>query len=333
VPEERVDGYDNNAAALSVTPLIGEQYATFAVKLAADNIAKLVASPACVPGPGDDTCATNFIRSFGKRAFRRPLGDDEVVRLLPLYRGERLRTDHLGGLRLVVEAMLQAPQFLYRFERGMAAGAGVRMLGPYEVASALSYLMWSAPPDAALMAAADASKLASPAELDMQARRLLASPRSRLPLRRFFAQWLALHDLDQLAKDTKVYPLSGEMLRDIPLELNLFLDQVIWKEDASLTTLLTTPRSFVNARLQGIYGLTGFKDDTLVLTPLNPAQRAGLLTMSGLLAKHSKPRESFPIARGKLVRESFLCQDLPNPPQNINVTPIREIRRAPPATA
>lgn len=321
VPEERVDGYDNAVAALSVTPLMGEQYAAFAAKLATDNISRAVAGVSCAAGTPEETCATSFIRTFGKRAFRRPLADDEIQRLLPLYRDEKPRSNHQGGLRLVLEAMLQSPQFLYRVERGTPAGKGLRALGPYEVASALSYFLWSAPPDSMLMAAADADMLSTPALVEAHARRLLASTRAQPPVRSFLLQWLGIYDLDQIVKEPG---LSGELLRDIPFEVHKFIDQILWKEDGSLTTLLTTPRTYMNARLQVIYGLSGFKDDNLVLSPLDPMLRAGLVTMSGVLMKHSKPKDSFPIARGKLVRERFFCQDLPSPPQNVNVQPPPE---------
>ncbi len=312
-PDPRIDGYDNATVALSIGAFLAEQYATTAAKLAAEQVGSAVVVGSCGSGTGDEICTTTVIKNLGKRLFRRPLTDVEVQDLLIVYRDERPRSDHRTALRQVFEAMFQAPQFLYKSEIGLPAGPGLRQLTHYETATALSYMLTARPPDTELLAAADAAKLGMPAEIEAQARRLLKLPQARRPIRRFATEWLGTWDIGSLVKDPAVYPFNEEARQKLDGGHNAYLDLVLWKQDGTLTTLFTTPSQLMSA-----------SNGAVSLVPADPTQRAGIITEPGLLAIHAKPRESFPIARGKFVRERLLCQDLPDPPANLVVNPPEE---------
>ena len=167
----------------------------------------------CTPSgaSGEDGCAREFIQSFGLQAYRRPLIDEEVDRLMTLYKTGR--TTLMLGLedaeRLLVEGMLQSPEFIYRWELGTAApemdGKVVR-LGPYEVASRLSYFLWRSMPDKKLFDAAAGNELGTDEQLDAQARRMLDDPKGRDTVAAFFEEWLSLDQVTERPKDMAVYP-------------------------------------------------------------------------------------------------------------------------------
>jgi hypothetical protein len=207
VADPVVDGFDNDAASLVVSPLLGEQ-----LRVAAEALAAEAAAPAamarivpCAPAsPTDAACARRFIEAFGARAFRRPLAADDVTRYAALHAAVAAQEGFAEGVEAVVSAMLQSPHFLYRPELGVAMGTGYQ-LTPWEVASELSYLFTGSMPDAALFEAARSGALATPAQVEAQARRLLATPGAQESMRRFVSQWL---DVDRLASVPKDGPPS-----------------------------------------------------------------------------------------------------------------------------
>jgi hypothetical protein len=277
----------------------------------------------CDPAAGEPACARQFIETFGLHAFRRPLHADELDRLLALYDTGRttMKLAFADAVGLLVEAMLQAPGFLYHREvaPGPAAREGaVLRLGPYEIASRLSYFLWGTMPDKDLFAAAAAGRLTTPAEIDAQARRMLMDAKARETVATFFAEWLKLDELKERPKNPKVYPEYNAALQDAMLaEVRTFVQSVVFDGDARWGTLLGATYSFVNQTLGPIYGMPQVKGATLARTELPTAQRRGFLTQSGFLTLTGAADGSHPVKRGVEVYERFLCRALPPPPSDV----------------
>lgn len=289
-----VAGFDNNAAALHVSALAADKLAVAAEALA--NEAKLETLTACGADLG---C---FVRTFGRRAFRRPLRAGEVAR----YQA-------LGDARTVVTAMLQSPVFLYRPEIGGSSGS----LDAFELASELSYLLTGSTPDEALLAAAEKGALADKATLLAEARRLLRDPRAARSLARFTGQWLYVDRLPAVAKDPATYPeLTPELKAAMAAETLAFVDRTLRQGNGTFRDLLLSETTFASPALAKFYGLAAPDAEGKVATgPTRP----GVLSQGGVLTVHAVAASSSPIHRGKLVRERFLCQQLPPPPPGVVV--------------
>lgn len=280
--------------------------------------------------PGDDTaCATQFIQSFGRRVFRRPVLAEEHTDLLALYQKGRsqMALDHAGGIGLVLEAMLQAPSFLYRWElgprpAGMPNGDGLVRLTVHELASRLSYFLWNSMPDATLFVAADNGKLATVDELTAQARRLLMNKtKARKAIEIFAGSWLRVSELGGISKNMTKFPMySPELRTAMARETSEFVTGVILDDDAKLSTLLTAPFSFVNGALATHYGVAGVTGDAFRKVTTPAGQRAGVLTQAALLTRAAGPAFPSPTKRGELISDRVLCHTVPPPPPNVETT-------------
>lgn len=320
-----VDGFDNDAASLVVSPLLAEQLRVAAESIATEATRDLSRVAPCAPAsPTDAACARRMIEGFGERAFRRPMTADEVTRYLGLFATVATAEGFHEGAEAVVGAMLQSPHFLYRAELGVSAGPGYR-LSPWEVASELSYLLTGTMPDAELFAAARAGTLTAPATIEAQARRLLATPGARDALRRFVRQWLDVDRLATVPKDGATFADFTPAVRaSMAGELDRFVDATLLRPGARLPDLFTTAVTFVDPTLATFYGLRpdgeadaqGFRRVSTV-----EAQRRGVLTLGAVMATHARPNSSSPVHRGRMVRERLLCQPLPPPPPGINAQP------------
>jgi hypothetical protein len=337
-PDEEANGFTNQASALVVSPLLAEQYLTAAEGLASRHAEGLLTQelPACtgasVSASACNDAAGAFIREFGKKAFRRPLTEEEVQTHADLFvQGTTLGTgsyDARIGVEVVIQAMLQSPHFLYRVEFGRpeAVEGDIVELTSYEMASRLSYLFWGTMPDAALFDAADRDELRTPEQIEAQARRMLGAPRAREAVKNFHRQWLGLDEIATIAatgKDRTVYPdYSEAMLPLLQEETERFLDHAIFEANASVEDLYTAPYSMMNGELAAFYGIQGVPADAgFQRVELDPDKYAGFLTQAGLLALHSKTDGSSPIHRGKFVRERLLCQAPPPPPDVVPPPP------------
>jgi hypothetical protein len=332
-PEEEVHGFDNQAAALTVSELLAEQYLKVAEGVSERATADLsVLLPSCDPvAMGDDACSAEFIESFVTRAFRRPITTEERARLQSLF-DLALADPDMGtfrdGAALVIQAVLQSPHFLYRPEFGGATpvNADVVPLDSWEIATKLSYMLWNTMPDDELFAAAEAGELATKEQIAAQAQRMLLDEKAGDAVRNFHRQWLRLVHLDTVSKDTIVYPTYNDGVRDLwKEEIERFIEHVVLTDDGSLGTLLTAPYSFANAELAGFYGasVVGEAPQTEVFeqVAMDPARHAGLLTQGALMGVHAEGNQSSPVFRGKFVREQLLCQTLPLPPADLVITP------------
>ncbi len=319
-----VNGFDNNASALVVSPLFADQ-----ARSAAEEIADVVfGNPSailpCDPvAMGEVECATLWIDTIGKRAFRRPLDEADRERYLALYKLVATTDGFLDGAKTVVVAMLQSPHFLYRTELGGASKNGVVTLTPHEIASELSYLFWGTMPDAELFEKADSGALANVDEIAAQAKRLLSDTRSNVVLGRFVDQWLLTSNVVNVPKDEGIYPGFDATIRAAMLEETRALFQRVLRGEApTLSSLFLTDKTRVSPALASFYGVGGAPGpDGLVDVDLTGSERIGILTQGSVLSTHAHPADSSPIHRGKLLRVRVLCQDLPPPPAGFNVQP------------
>src|SRR6266566_4113078 len=194
-PNEEGLGFSNNADAQFVSGLLAENYLTAAETMAAHAIAKLdMIQPCDRASKGEDACARLFVQNFGRRAFRRPLSNAEVTRFVALYGVGRMGGTYEDGISVVLQSMLQSPNFLYRVEDGVAPEPGqtVVPLSPYEVAARMSYFVWGTMPDADLSAAADGNALGTPAQVAAQAKRMMQDDRAKQMPGTFHREWLEL---------------------------------------------------------------------------------------------------------------------------------------------
>ena len=286
------------------------------------NIATLVP---CTPGaPAEEAgCARKFVEQFGARAYRRPLARDEADRLMAVYESGRgaLAMAFPEAIGLTLEAMLQSAPFLYRWELGpntpQKEGQVLR-LGPYEVASRLSYFLWSSMPDKPLFDAAAAKQLDTPAQIEAHVRRMIQDPKAREGIGHFVDEWLDLEALADRDKDPKLYPEYTEALKTaMRAETRAFVAEVLFAGDGKLSTLLGASFSVVDEALAKLYGKTGVTGTALKRVDLDPKQRSGLFTQASFLAMTGSPEGSNPVVRGRDIYLYSLCKQLPPPPPEV----------------
>jgi hypothetical protein len=307
---------------LTVTPAWADKLLTSAEDLAKTAMANLPALLPCNPAGAEEACAAEFIKAFGKRAFRRPLTPDDVAGLTAVYKAGASDGGFNGGIELVISTILQSPSFVYRIELGQNQGSlpGAVKLSPYEVAARLSYFLWGTMPDRALFEAADRGELATAESINAQVERLLKDPRARSTLVGFTQRLFGTDILDDANKDPEIYPEFDDALREsMKAEFRAFVEDALFAGDGRLQTLLTSPASFVDAPLARLYGVPAPAGSGLQKVQLPAAQRAGVLTSVGLLAAHTINDTSAPIIRGKFIRERLLCAELAEPPPGLDV--------------
>lgn len=324
-PEEESLGFDNNARALQVSPLQAEQFMEAAEVIAAEAVVDLEAILPCAPEPDARACAREFIVDVGRRAWRRHLTDEEIERLIALYDvgAEFGEPAFVNGVQLVIEALLQSPNFLYRLEVGQlnAERPDLLKLTADEVAARLSFLILRSIPDDALLAAADAGELDTVTGVVDQARRLVALPRARAAAWSFFEQWLHLDRLERIERDPRWYPEYSPHLRELlGEEARRFVESVVW-DAGDMRMLLSASYSFMNRELAEFYGLEGPRGEAFEKVALDPERRSGVVTTGAVMAVTAKPNMTSPVHRGIFVREQLLCTALPPPPANVPIIP------------
>ncbi|MFZ5889964.1 MAG: DUF1592 domain-containing protein [Myxococcota bacterium] len=325
-PDERMGPFASNAVA-PITELLVQQHQEVAASLASAAKARMSElSPCDLTGDSGTTCANQFVKDFGLRAFRRPLSNEEVSDYVGLYSlGKQGTGGAQNGFRLVVEAMLQSPFFLYHHDVGASGTPQAKPVSvtPYELASRLSYFLWNSMPDSELFKVAGDGSLAQNSIISSQVERMLKDPKAGATISLFHRQWLALEDLPTRDKDPKAFPSYNDSLTNAMLsETSMFSDYVVRQGDGLLKTLLTSNMAFPQGALFSVYGLSqpaGYQVGTPVMLP--SGQRAGLLTQAAFLARNAHRDQSSPVHRGIVVRENLLCQPIPPPPANVNNAP------------
>jgi hypothetical protein len=322
VSETAQSGFLNGADSTPLSPVVVDDFERAATALAknattAANLRNLVG---CDPNAtaGQDTCATSFIRSFGARAFRRTLDEEQVADYQALYTSRKV-DGFAVAIELVVRAMLQSPYFLYRIEFGQAnpGGTGVVKLTPEETAARLSFLFWGSIPDAALTQAAKDGRLSTPADVRAQAVRMLMDDRGAAVFTDFHVQWGQLEGLPNLTKPAPFSPDIGRLLIE---ETRQFVDQTLRKGDGLLTTLFTSRVTYLNQQLATYYGVSGVTGTNFVPVTLPAGQRAGLLTQGSITANLAHGTESSPVLRGKFILTQLACSPPQPPPDNVDAT-------------
>ncbi|MFO0724262.1 MAG: DUF1592 domain-containing protein [Myxococcota bacterium] len=324
-PETTEDGLRAiGAADATISPWGVEQLETLAFDVAdqvlsvpARRVALGVEAPS---GAVDLPLTRRFVTEVGRRAWRRPLTEAEIAKIssTATTAGGTLGDFH-QGLAFAIAAILESPNFLFRAELGPNAD-GSGPLDEYALAARLSFLLWDAPPDEALLAAAEAHQLSTDEGLTTQVDRYLASDRALDGLRAFFTDALGLYRLDSLNKDPTIFPHYTKELGPLAREETLRdLIQHTWVEDADFRDILIRDRSFVDRRLAAIYAVRAAGKDGMEEVVLPPEdRRRGLLGQVSFLALSAHPVSSSATLRGKFVRETILCEEVRPPPVNVN---------------
>ena len=325
--DEKIGPFNSNAIAVVDDTLV-QQHAEIAASLALAAKGRMTQIAPCdltTDTGTSTTCATRFVTEFGKRAYRRPLDATEISTYVSLYTLGKQGADAANGFRLVVEAMLQSPFFLYHHDVG-ATGTpqgGTVAITPYELASRLSYFLWNTMPDDTLFARAADGTLPTDAVLGSEVQRMLASDKAAATIALFHRQWLDVTELLDQTKDATVYPRYNAQLGDAMMqELAMYSDYVVRKGDGLLKTLLTSNLSFPQGGLFDLYGVAqpaGFKVGDPVA--LDGSKRAGILTQAAFLTRWAHGNQTSPVHRGKLVRLNVMCGYVPPPPVNANTNP------------
>lgn len=264
-------------------------------------------------------CAQSIVNRLGMMAYRRPLTDEDRVGLMSLYDLGRKGGNFETGVRTALEGILASPDFVFRFEqapRDVAAGANYK-LRDIDLASRLSFFLWSAPPDRALLTAATRGTLSQTAGLEREVRRMLSDPRAKALSTRFAAQWLRLPDLDIVQPDVRQYPDFDEQLRSaMRQETELFFDDLV-RRDRPLFELYSADYTFVNERLAQHYDMPNVVGPSFRRVQYPDAGRRGLLSHASVLTLTSHAGRTSAVERGKWVMEVLLNSPPPPPPPGV----------------
>lgn len=269
-------------------------------------------------------CARQIVSRLARRAFRRPVTDRDVERLMELYETARAEHGFEAGIRMALQAMLADPEFVFRFERtpdGVRAGSSYRV-SDLELASRLSFFLWSSMPDEPLLASAEQGRLSEPGELTRQVTRMLADPRAETLSTNFASHWLHLQNLRDAHPDVYLFPDWDENLnRSMRRETELFFDSVV-REDRSVRDLLEADYTFVDQRLATHYGLPNVIGNRFRRVPVTDERRRGLLGHASILTLTSVSNRTSPVIRGAWVLDVLLGTPPPRPPAD--VPPLEE---------
>ena len=273
---------------------------------------------AAAQGDAAEDCAREILSTLARRAYRRPVTDADLALLLPFYHDAYAEGGFDAGIQYALERLLVSPEFLFRIERDPAtvASNSVYRISDLELASRLSFLLWSSIPDDALLDAAVRGDLGDPVRLEQQVRRMLADSRSRALVNNFAEQWLYLRDVQAKRPDNAFFPNFDEGLRQaFQRETELFIDSIM-REDRSVLDLLTADHTFVNERLAKHYGIphvygSHFRRVTA------PDARRGLLGQGSVLTLTSYATRTSPVLRGKWILDNILSAPPPPPPPDV----------------
>jgi mono/diheme cytochrome c family protein len=275
----------------------------------------------CRPAGSEDEipCAEKILGTLARHAYRRPVNDRNIRILLSLYKAGRREGDFEAGIETALQGILVNPEFLFRIERdpaNLAPGTPYRITD-LELASRLSFFLWSSIPDDRLLDLAVAGKLKDPGVLEQQVRRMLADSRSKALVSNFAGQWLYLRNIRKVVPDPGVFPDFDENLRDaFERETELFLESNL-REDRSVLDLLNADYTFVNDRLARFYGIPNVYGSSFRRVTLSGEERRGLLGQGSILTVTSYANRTSPTVRGKWLLENVLGTPPPPPPPDV----------------
>jgi hypothetical protein len=265
------------------------------------------------PGVKD---ARKVLELFMLRAWRRPPSDRDVRRIMQLYRkSTRGSATFYDGIRLCIQAVLVSPHFLFKVESppDVDANSGDRKLDNFQLATRLSYFLWSTMPDDQLLELASKKKLQQPEILTAEVNRMLADSKADALVDNFVAQWLQLPKLAKVRPDPDLFPgIDNKMREDMAKETRLLVKDLI-DQDASMLDLLDTDYSFVNQRLADHYGIQGVTGDSFQKVSTRNSGRRGIISHASILTLTSNPTRTSPVKRGKWIMENLLGDEPPPP--------------------
>jgi hypothetical protein len=321
-PEDFVNGFRNQYQVQNTSPLLAEAYTVAAEKLAkkafqGGDTKHLIP---CKPTSASDAgCRTKFIQTFGRKAFRRPLTPGEIERYSLLFTKGARAGQFTDGAQMVVEAMLQSPNFLLRTENGLEA-----KWRPYETASRISYFLWNSMPDEMLLKSAESGELDRPEGVERQVRRMLEDERAKQAMNEFLAEWLRFDRLLGTVKDRRTFPMfSLELAVSMAEETRRLFSDLVWN-NRNFMEFYSADYSFLSSGLASLYGVAAPNEEFQRVSLPAETERSGIVGQATFLALTSKPLDTSPTARGLFVREQFLCQEVPQPPPNAasNLPPL-----------
>jgi hypothetical protein len=319
--ENEVGGFRNNVASNHVNPRLVESYQSAAEALAAKAVAERLDELApCADSAGNAACGHDFIVAFGERAFRRPLEAAEATIFDDLF-AATLPQGYPKAIELVLRAMLQSPQFIYRVDayRAPTEASGAMALGPYELGARLALFLTNSTPDDTLLSAAANGGLVSATDIETQARRLLDTSKAHRMASDFMQQWLGIGRLDGAAReaaDVNHGPI--ELVPDWKASLGAFLEDAVFTQ-GTVSALFTSPAMYVTPKLAPLYGVAAPESGVVAVD--RTGERFGLLTQPALMALLAHADQSAPVLRGAFVRERIMCVEVEPPPPEVNPTP------------
>ena len=281
----------------------------------------LTCNPAKDKTKTPEACAKEILSTLAKRAYRRPVTNDDIAELMQYYADGAKQGGFESGIRAGITGMLASPFFLYRGERvpvGLQPGEKYAITD-LELASKLSFFLWNSIPDDALLDLAAKNKLSDPVTLDRQVQRMLADRRSITLASNFVFQWLDMKRLDDIVPDSDVFPYaSGRMdpRQDFRTELTLFADS-IFREDRNIVDLLRASHTYLNERIALHYGISDVKGDEFRRVELKDSVRWGLLGKGAILMAAAYPNRTSPVLRGKFILSNIEGVPPANPPPNV----------------
>jgi hypothetical protein len=313
-----IDGFDNVASVLGVDETQYGLYVDAAESLANDVFANaaLKAKIVTCATQDDMACVKEVIAKTGLRVFRRPLRDAEIATYQKVYTGARAQgLDHDGSLKTVLWSLLSSAEFLYRIE--LPKGDAARSLDGFELASRLSYFLWTSAPDDALLTAAAANALGKDDEVKSTVDRMLTDPKSQRFIEAFAGQWLGARKVAAHPVATERFPdWSTDVASAATSEMYLYFNEFL-RKDMPWTEFLKADMNFVNAPLAKVYGIQNVTGTALVPTANTTDQRFGFMGLVGFLAVSSMDRRTSPTLRGKWVLGNLLCTEPPPPPKDV----------------
>ena len=315
-----VTGFSTEPDSNSVDDFASEQI-LYAAEDAALQVPTALPQLVSCASTGGASCADTFIKTYGKRAYRRPLQADEIASLTTVFTDSQTAgMTFAEAIAVVVDVMLQSPQFLYIPEIGVGTGAD-RALTPHEVATRLSFLLWDSGPDDMLLAAADGNALSSPAQIEAQARRLLMSDKASASLQRFFREWTRVQTLSRTSKDQTLFPQYTDALAQAMDEsFNRFV--VSSARTGTVAGLLTSNKTMVNATMATYLGVSmpsGTPSGQWAEVTMDANRYSGIATHPAVLANLAHFGDTSYVFRGRFVLKGLMCETLGEAPADAQV--------------
>jgi hypothetical protein len=318
-------GFDNMGDVLSLSPILMEKYLDAAEQIVTRAMGRPETRDRIITSLPSETrtpqqAAREVLAALAYRAFRRPVADEELERLLGLVKlAQDSGADYRESVRFGIQAVLVSPYFLFRIELDADPQEvpAPRRLNDYELATRLSYFLWSSMPDGELFALAEKGQLGDTEVLVGQVRRMLVEVKAKALVEDFAGQWLQLRELDKVTPDPGRYPVFDSALRDaMRRETEQFLENLI-REDRSILELIDSDYTFVNERLARHYGIPDVAGEEFRRVKLEDPRRGGVLSQASVLTLTSNPTRTSPVKRGKWILENILGTPPPPPPAGV----------------